>query len=501
MKKLDKLILKSFIGPFFLTFFLIVFILLLQFMLKYFDDILGKDLSFTVLLEFLLYFSIRITPDVFPLALLLSSLMTFGNLGENNELTAIKSAGVSLIRTLRPLFFVSIAISCIAFYSNNYIIPKANLKALSLLYDIKRKKPSMDLKEGQFYDGIPGYSIKINKKVNDKILKDIIIYDHLSFPGNNRIILSDSSLMYSILDNRYVVFELFDGFTYTEIPTSVNFVSRKVNQFYRSGFKKMKMIFDMSSFDLNRTKEELFSGDYRMKNIGELHRSIDSIEFVKSKQKYILLKNSYSFYNYHMKDEFILPVSIRLVREELKEENIVLDYYSTDSLKKNKNNLLTSIDIPDRKIDSILLYSNSLQKVRNLKTSFSINSAKIKSQNFEINKNAIELYRKYAQAFACFTTILIGAPLGSLIKKGGLGVPVIISIFFYIIYYSLNIFSLKWAREGIIDPEYAAWISNSFLFPIGFFFLYQSSKDSRIIDFDYYIVHIRNILIRVKKKF
>ena len=183
MRKLDSLILRSFIGPFIVTFFVVVFILLLQFMLKYFDDILGKDLSFGVLFEFLFYFSVRITPDALPLAILLSSIMTFGNLGENNELVAIKSSGVSLVRTLLPLFFISLLISLFAFYSNNNFVPKANLKALSLLYDIKKKKPSMDLKEGQFYSGIPGYSIKANKKITDRLLKDVMIYDHITYQG------------------------------------------------------------------------------------------------------------------------------------------------------------------------------------------------------------------------------------------------------------------------------------------------------------------------------
>ena len=159
-------------------------------MLKYFDDILGKDLSFWVLLEFLFYFSVRITPDALPLAVLLSSIMTFGNLGENNELVAIKSSGVSLLRVLLPLFIVSIILTFFAFYSNNNFVPKANLKALSLLYDIKRKKPSMDLKEGQFYSGIPGYTIKIDEKVDDELLKGVMIYDHVTYPRYKKLFFS-----------------------------------------------------------------------------------------------------------------------------------------------------------------------------------------------------------------------------------------------------------------------------------------------------------------------
>ena len=177
---------------------------------------------------------------------------------ENNELVAIKSSGVSLLRVLLPLFIVSIILTFFAFYSNNNFVPKANLKALSLLYDIKRKKPSMDLKEGQFYSGIPGYTIKIDEKVDDELLKGVMIYDHVTYPGNNRVILSDSAMMYSILDNRYLVFELFDGNSFTEIPSNRNNIN-EINQFYRNNFSFMKMVFDMSSFDLKRTKEELFA--------------------------------------------------------------------------------------------------------------------------------------------------------------------------------------------------------------------------------------------------
>ena len=449
-------------------------------MLKYFDDILGKDLSFSVLFEFLFYFSVRITPDALPLAVLLSSIMTFGNLGENNELVAIKSAGTSLLRTLFPLFIVTILITLFAFYSNNNFVPKANLKALSLLYDIKRKKPSMDLKEGQFYSGIPGYTIKANEKITDELLKDVMIYDHVTYQGNNRVILSDSAYMYSIIDNRYLVFELHNGSSYTEIPVETS-REKYINQFYRNNFTFMKLIFDMSSFDLQRTKEELFAGDYRMKNTTELSNTIDSLEFNQSKQKYIMLKNSTSFYDFHMKDKFMLPEGVVKIRSEFKEDELVKDYYT------NNKELINIEDSFYTFINSNLVldnntYSRALNSARNIKTNLSINSARIKSQKFEINKNEIELIKKYAQAFACISMFIIGAPLGSLIKRGGIGVPVIISIIFYIVYYVLNILGIKWAREDIISPELAAWLSNLVLFPIGLFFLYHSRKDSRIFE-------------------
>ena len=503
MRKIDSLIIKSFIGPFLITFFVVVFILLLQFMLKYFDDILGKDLSIDVLLEFLFYFAVRITPDALPLAILLSSIMTFGNLGENNELVAIKSSGVSLIRTLFPLFIISVLITFFAFFSNNNFVPKANLKALSLLYDIKRKKPSMDLKEGQFYSGIPGYTIKVQKKIDDKLLQGVIIYDHVTYPGNNRVILSDSSYMYSVLNNRYLIFELFDGHSFTEVPSAKSQV-KKINQFYRNEFSSMKIVFDMSSFDLERTKEELFAGDYRMKNINQLSNSIDSLGYNKSMQKYIMLKTSNSFYRYHMKNKFVFPSGVDFIRSELKEESLVYDYYSfvdTTNYFSDSFFLDNKIKLDINNIDKIRtnkVYTMALNNARNIKTNLSINSAKIKSHNYEINKNKIELFKKYAQAFACISMFLIGAPLGSLIKKGGIGIPVIISIAFYIIYYVLNILGLKWAREGIITPELAAWQANLILLPIGLFLLYHSRKDSKIFEFDYYRDYFNKFFKRYK---
>ena len=210
MKKIDKLVIKSFVGPFLLTFVVVVFILLTQYMLKYFDDFVGKGLGAEVFAELLFYFSINMTPVALPLAVLLSSLMTFGNLGEHFELTAIKGAGISLTRALRPLFFFVTLISIVAFLSNNFVVPKANLKAYSLLYDIKQKKPALDIQEGVFYGGIPNFKIKINKKFPDgETIKDVIIYDHSTGLGNRDVILADSGKMYTIKNDRYLMLELF----------------------------------------------------------------------------------------------------------------------------------------------------------------------------------------------------------------------------------------------------------------------------------------------------
>src|SRR6188768_789475 len=202
MKKIDKLVLGAMLGPFFMTFLVVVFILLTQHMLKYFDDIIGKGLGGDVISQLLFYFAIFMTPVALPLAVLLSSLIAFGNLGERFELTAIKSAGVSLVRTLYPIFFFVLILTGVAFYANNNMVPKAALEAYSLLYDIKQKKPALDLREGAFYNGINDISIKVDKKFpeDDAALKGVIVYDHRQNDGNKKVMVADSGRMYTVLN-------------------------------------------------------------------------------------------------------------------------------------------------------------------------------------------------------------------------------------------------------------------------------------------------------------
>ncbi|MDH4298478.1 MAG: LptF/LptG family permease, partial [Cyclobacteriaceae bacterium] len=218
MKKIDKLVLDAFLGPFLITFLVVVFILLNINMLKYFDDIIGKGLDSIVLGQLFFYFAVFTVPTAMPLAVLISSLIAFGNLGEHFELTAIKSAGISLVRILRPIFYFVIILTVVAFYANNNLVPKAALEAYSLLYDIKQKKPALELREGTFYRGIDNLSIKVNKKFPDdeEALKGVIVYDHRKNDGNKEVTIADSGRMYTIMNERYLKFELFNGYNYIE---------------------------------------------------------------------------------------------------------------------------------------------------------------------------------------------------------------------------------------------------------------------------------------------
>jgi lipopolysaccharide export system permease protein len=428
------------------------------------------------------------------------------------------------------------------------------------LYDIKQKKPSLDLKEGVFYDGIPNYSIKATKKLDDITLKDVIIYDHTSGQGNNRVIYADSSRMYTYMNEKYLVFELFNGNLYEEYPNtgqkSNAYGADQINQFTRNGYQEMKIVFSLASFDLKRTKEDLFAGDYRMKSIELLQGDIDSLSKGMDKVMFNIYKTAPAFYTNHLFDQLSLPEkympfqkaidaerkikvdSLQKIRVPVGSDSLgirtrpkikpvvktiekagMLTFWQDDERKKDEvpkpseettpadttwQGIVATTQVPfdsittDERKKSIIL-DHALRSARNVRSTVSSNTARLITMERESDKNAIEMYRKYAQAAACFTMFLIGAPLGAIIKKGGLGIPVIISIFFYILYYVLNILSIKWAREDLVPPQAAAWISNMVLFPVGLFFLRQARKDARLFDTDFYLVVLDRVKVALKR--
>ncbi len=576
MKKLDKLVFKSFIGPFFLTFCVVVFIFLLQFLLRHFEDIVGKGLGWSVYAQLLGYFSINMTPVSFPLAVLLSSLMTYGNLGEHSELTALKGAGISLTRTLVPMFFFSILLTILAFLSNNYIVPKANLKAYSLLYDIKHKSPALNIKEGVFYNNIPGYQIKVNKKFSDgRSLKDIIIYNHSKRTGNTEVTLADSGQMYTIKNDRYLVMELYDGHHYSEQELKAskrNIKDRhKPSPYARNKFDHSKFVFSMASFDLKRTKEELFAGNRLMKDVGKLKKDVDSLEKDIKFAKYEAFKNLKAKFNYHLDDlkepeelrpenygRVFLPDSLsrtpelRKIQNSRKTTNMSKnvsvkqpkDTSSTTQIKDARGNkksisrssnaqlyAKTAGDIPrnnDKQLfktkdtekpektfsitkdapDSLLTgdFSNTrylisaVTNARFVKNHVMVTTSKLSVKKVELLRFKIQRYKIYAQAFSCMIMFLIGAPLGSIIKRGGLGFPVIVSIGFFIVYYVFMSIGEKWAKEELVTPFFGVWLANFVLLPFGLFFLRQARLDARIFETDFYSVIIEQLKKRILDK-
>jgi lipopolysaccharide export system permease protein len=564
MRKLDKLVLSAFVGPFILTFLVVVFILLMQHMLKYFDDIIGKDLGWDVLGQLLFYFAVFMTPVALPLAVLLSSLIAFGNLGEHFELTAIKASGISLIRTLQPIFIFVIFLTGVAFYANNYLVPKAALEAYSLLYDIKQKKPALELREGAFYNGIPDISIKVNEKFpkDPDALKGIIVYDHRKNDGNKEVTVADSGRMSTIMGERYLKFELYNGYNYTEGASDEREMTGNKNtskeSLTRSKFDRTEVVFDLSSYDLKRTDKKWFEGNRIMRNLTELESDIDSIngEMLRQELNHYSYKPSY-FGHYLKNDSLVYPAavhkfklkkdSIDYIKEQQRygqsvdgnlQKNPVETVAGTppvstpktrsqfrdlrrknkfkmrDSLKTNEANVTlipsqpvlpaTNTIVTDSTIseDALAskwdsLYARSADK-ENVQSATNV-ARQVKSQ-LENTNSSVDMYIKelavfeiqwhkiIASSMACIAMFLIGAPLGSIIKRGGLGVPFLVSIFFFIVYYLLSMQGEKLAKQGALSAMVGVWLADLVLLIVGLFFLRQARIDARLFEADFYKV-------------
>ncbi|WP_201984856.1 LptF/LptG family permease [Hymenobacter rubidus] len=459
LKKLDKLILKAFAGPFLLTFAVVQFILLTHTLLKYLDDIIGKDLGADVLLKLLFYFSVLIVPVSLPLAVLLSSLMTYGNLGEHHELTAIKASGIALTRILRPVLLLTAALAIGAFWFNETIVPKANLNAYSLLWDVRQQKLALDIREGVFYSGIPGYTIKVDKKTgkNGDRLHGVMIYDHTQKSGNATVMLADSGRMFTRNGGGYLCLELFHGHNYVEQPDAQD---RAGASFIRQGFDHNIITFSLASFDLGHTKKELFSTNRMMLNIPQLHHSTDSVQKKLHTEQLMLPRQMNSYYTF-----------VRF-----------------DSTNRAANHKAEALQVAASRLapPSATIIQQAISRASNLRSFANSTTERLT----DLAKNSalfrIEIYRKYSQSVAVLLMFLIGAPLGSIIKKGGLGVPILISILFFIVYYVLSIMGEKYGREFVMPVGIGMWMSNLVLLPAGLFFLYQAYNDSGLLELDFW---------------
>lgn len=472
IKKLDKLVIKAFVPPFLLTFFVVVFILLMVFLVKYFDDFVGKNLTFSTYAELLFFFSINSVPQALPISVLLSSIMTYGNLSEHNELTAIKGAGISLLRIILPVGILVIGLSALAFYFNNRVVPYANLRAYSLLYDITTKKAAFNIKEGTFYYGLPGFAIKVNHKSPDGgTIREVMIYNHQNDQGNVNLTMADSGKMYTIWDDRYLILELFRGDNYTEIAPKVPGQER---DFTHNNFGYSKLVFNLSSFELSRTDMQLFASNKIMRNLDELHTDIDSIQKQGLRTRANLLNNYLSYFSFFKRD---------LKKPDLRKGLI-------DSLV-TRLDTLSPIQVSEAN-------RTLLAQIRSLKTFAESYNDQLKSNERDLNIFSVEAYRKYTLSAACLIMFFIGAPLGAIIKKGGFGIPVLISILFFILYYALSITGEKWSKESVVDVPIGMWATNFILFWVGLYFLSKARADSTLLDNNYVVDFFSFIGSKVK---
>ena len=472
VKKLDILVIKAFVGPFIATFFITLLVLVMQFFWLYIDDFVGKGLSVGLILEFIMYQSTSLVPLALPLAILLSSLMTFGNLGESYELVAVKSAGISLLRFMRPLFIVSLIISGVAFLFSNYIIPVSNLKSRTMLTDIVYAKPSFDLKEGVFYDKIPGFSIKIGKKEeNDSVIRDIIIYEQKDFLQDNFIVATDG-IMRIAENKRDLEFLLKNGWRYEERGTPP-----ANTEYIRLGFKEYKKSFDLSSFGLQqRTADSVNKNNARMLSMRQLNVAIDSIA-----------KANTSISGRVKADVFsVTPFTA----------NLDSNWKTSKATAAKKKSFEAFIP------DSIRaeMKQRASAKIAQMQAANEVSFGIYKDQARTLRLYQIEWHKKLTLSLACLVLFMIGAPLGSIIRKGGLGTPMVFAIGFFMLFYFSSTSGEKFAKEGEWGMIPGMWFSFFILIPIGVFLTYQAMNDSKVFNKDFYLRLVKRVQVLTRLK-
>ena len=465
MKKVDIFILRTYIGPLIMTFFIALFILLMQFLWLYIDDLVGKGLDWYVLMELLFYASSTFVPMALPLAILLSSLMTFGNLGENYELVALKSSGISLKRLMRPLIVLSVLISISAFLFSDFILPVANLKFRSLLYDVQHQKLAFKMKEGIFNRDLGEYVLRIGSRDDDgEGINDVMIYDHSQKYGNTKLTIAQTGIMKQTPNGSAILFTLNDGVNYEEKIDKQNY--RKTRPFQRMEFKEEQIRFKLDN-GLGRTDENLFKSSYHMMNLEQLSISKDSLqkELVKRKEVFSrTLKNRLTQYN-------------KLDSSRLARNTMVID---TQQLAYNS--FLFKMDIKLRK----KAIEKALEAARNTKDNIKYQKKDFNHRREQIRKHTIAYHKKFTLSFACLILFFVGAPLGAIIRKGGLGLPVVVSTLFFVLYHILSMIGERSAVAGGINIFFGMWLASMVFLPLGIFLTYKATSDAPLFDSETY---------------
>ncbi|MFZ2287088.1 MAG: LptF/LptG family permease [Bacteroidales bacterium] len=479
MKKIDLFMLRSFIGPLIMTFFIVLFIFILQFLWMYVDELAGKGLELKVLAELLFQFSLTFVPLSLPLAILLASLMTFGNLGEFLELTALKSSGVPLQRIMLPIFIFASCLAVASFLFADFVLPISTRKARTLLHDIRRKRPELNIQAGTFYNGIDGFSIKItDKDPETNRLEGIYIYDHREGIGNTAVIHADSGYMTVTGDESGLILQLFNGFAYKDIEEKNVPQEKRKYPFRRDRFSEQTMVIELTGFGLSRSGMDLYRSNYTMLNTSDLSFFIDSLygrfrtrsdiyfdEFSRTK----LFTPAYYFAGdyYHYGDTATAKV--------LKDFNI-RTAFDTLSFQDKSTTVNRALNLARDGTAFMIEKSESLiAEAKNLK------------------KYEAERYKRYTLPIACLVFFFIGAPLGAIIRKGGLGTPAVISVLFFLFYYVITLSGEKFAKELIISIPLGMLASTIILLPLGIFLTYKATTDAAIMDAETYILFFRKI--------
>lgn len=466
MKKLDYLILKSAFGPFIITLFVGNLVFLMQFLYHKLDELIGKGLSFDILAEFVMYASLTLVPQSLPLAVLIASIMTMGNLGERYELVAIKSSGVSLLRAMLPLIIASFLMSGIAFYFSNSVIPHSLLRLSILRWDIQNKKPTMLIQEGVFFNGFEDMAMRVGAKgeEDENKLYDLTIYDHRK-SGETKVIKADSAYVENSDTTSYMVIHLMDG----KLHEDANLKEK----YTRFAFKNLDLVINMSDFEMGQTSAELFRSSARLKTVAQINHDSDSIRQ-------------------------IMTTNAGFARKRLEADLHMLKYgHEVDDSLVTKTSPVDSLLLLEK--NEAMIYANSINRMESIQQT--IRSTKMNKEPLtqSLLKHEIAWYQKFALAFSCVILFFIGAPMGSLVRKGGFGMPILIAIIFYLIYHIFNIVGTQIAEKQVVSPVLGIWLATIALTPIAFYLTKMAIEDRKITIFSQIGQGVVNFLKRFKK--
>lgn len=479
MKKIDLFMLRSFIGPLILTFFIVLIIFILQFLWMYVDELAGKGLELKVLAELLFQFSLTFVPLSLPLAILLASLMTFGNLGEYLELTALKSSGVPLQRIMLPIFIFASFLAVASFLFADYVLPISTRKARTLLHDIRRKRPELNIQAGTFYNGIDGFSIKItDKDPETNRLEGIYIYDHREGIGNTAVIHADSGYMKVTADESGLILTLFNGYAYKDIEEKNVPQDKRKYPFRRDRFSEQTMVIELTGFGLNRSGMDLYRSNYAMLNTAGLSFFIDSLS-----GRYRTRADVY--FKEFTRTRLFTPAHY-----------FPGDYYyygDTASARQLKDfNCRAAFDTLSFG-DKSTTVNRALNLARDGTAFMLEKSESLVAEAKNLKKYEAERYKRYTLPIACLVFFFIGAPLGAIIRKGGLGTPAVISVLFFLFYYVITLSGEKFAKELIISIPIGMLASTIILLPIGIFLTYKATTDAAIMDAETYVNFFKKV--------
>ena len=483
IKRLYRFILKSFLPLFLMTFFICLFIVLMQFLWRYVDEMVGKGLEMSVLAELFFYAAVTMVPMALPLAILLASLMTFGNLGERLELLAIKAAGISLLQIMRPLVIFLIFVAIGAFFFQNNVLPKSQVKMWTLLYSMRQKSPELDIPEGVFYDQISGYNLYVKKKDHKTgMLYDVMIYDMSSGFDNAMIILADSGKLKMTDDKEHLFLTLYSGESFENLRDQRTSTSNNIP--YRRETFSLKEIMIAFDANFNRMDDGIMQNQYIGKDLAALQSSIDSMtQRVDSiGDNYARSLRSSGYFSLYDRSGMRMTEadSVREQKALVEAKTVDLDsLFDGGSLQRKQ-----------------LYLDRAVARAERYKADYEFRSYTLTDENKVIRRHQIEMYKKFTLSFACIIFFFIGAPLGAIIRKGGLGMPVVVSVFMFIFYYIIDNSGYKLARDGRWEVWEGMWLSSAVLLPLGIFLTYKAVKDSAVFNPDVYINFFRKLIGR-----